>query len=980
MMFDVFISYARADNHDGGISKAVSIVKKLYKKQTGADLNCFIDIDIIAGMDDWRHRILGSLRDSHLLISFLSPCYMSSEYCIWEVTEYLKYESARAVAGEGIAPIYYSTILEVDNDSQTTKRPPWLSALLRRNYFDLREWHKKECLDPDLFESIEPTYRIAQALNHRINRLRIAQSSPSNVPQHNSAFVNREMKMQRLHELAGLGLPGKITVIQGLPGIGKTSLAIQYSYTYAHYYAGGRWLIRCTGKHALAQAIIQLTGIFMSSADQYPEDDTEYRSMMILRNLEHASLRSQNGGDVHKENISVKSNRVLLILDNVEDPRLLSPDQTDCLTTRDWLHIIVTSQIDPFALGYNPLLHSLINIDELSHESCLALLEQSQQNGVFASVDERIAAEDLVVILGHFTLAVEIVAAYLSERQDLISCRGMLKRLQTEGFKGINSLSQQTKRKITHGEQSIGETLTPLLETLTKEQSAVLHIAAYLPSDAIPLPWLRKIMGEDYPLLLHDSEPGYEDPWLSLINSLIGLRLLQVVEVNTETNLPRILRMPRLLQSVLRSQINDSLSLSIASRLAVYFFGRVTSFLVHKNLGPLRWEINCLVEISDLWVKDSAWWNNAYLVSSHVPAGSTTFHSKLLNVGNFLMEVAGAPKPAEDFYCLADDYANENAVEDSDLHAECQYRLANLLYQRGALPESKVHVQRALTFYNTHEASNSPSSLECKHLLGKIYYSNDQYQKAFQVHQEVALEASRLGLTDLEIDCYQSMASSCEVILQLEDAFKYCEKALAKSISVNGVSHKRTGELLNLIGQMYRDESRLEEAISLFQKSCVILEERLGPRHWETINANNNLATALIETGRLEDAECILRHISAETIKLQGRLSADYVVIAGNYGLVLALRGNTNAGLELLGQCVKIAETIISNRQSKNDSLLADALYRYAQGLRSAKLLVSASNEFTRAANIWRSCFGELDNRARKALLEACDCSTSTDR
>jgi hypothetical protein len=54
------------------------------------------------------------LRGSQLFLLVLSPEYLKSPYCEWEVVEYLKYESARAVLGEGMAPIYFVTIHDLD--------------------------------------------------------------------------------------------------------------------------------------------------------------------------------------------------------------------------------------------------------------------------------------------------------------------------------------------------------------------------------------------------------------------------------------------------------------------------------------------------------------------------------------------------------------------------------------------------------------------------------------------------------------------------------------------------------------------------------------------------------------------------------------------------------------------------------------------------------------------------------------------------
>jgi len=114
MPFDLFISDSRRDNNDGRVSELVERIAGDYLGFSGEELPCFFDKHDIHGMDDWRHTILAGVKQSHLFLLVLSPAYLASEYCEWEIVEYLKYESARAVLGEGVAPVYFVTIPGLD--------------------------------------------------------------------------------------------------------------------------------------------------------------------------------------------------------------------------------------------------------------------------------------------------------------------------------------------------------------------------------------------------------------------------------------------------------------------------------------------------------------------------------------------------------------------------------------------------------------------------------------------------------------------------------------------------------------------------------------------------------------------------------------------------------------------------------------------------------------------------------------------------
>ena len=114
MPHDLFISYARRDNTDGRVSELVERIADDYRQLSRKELRYFFDVHDIPGMDDWLYTILEGLKESQLFLLVLSPAYLMSKHCEWEIVEYLKYESARAVSGEGIAPIYVVTIPGLD--------------------------------------------------------------------------------------------------------------------------------------------------------------------------------------------------------------------------------------------------------------------------------------------------------------------------------------------------------------------------------------------------------------------------------------------------------------------------------------------------------------------------------------------------------------------------------------------------------------------------------------------------------------------------------------------------------------------------------------------------------------------------------------------------------------------------------------------------------------------------------------------------
>ena len=291
MLYDLFISYARRDNTHGRVSELVERIADDYRQISGEELRYFFDVHDIPGMDDWLYTILEGLKESQLFLLVLSPEYLESKNCKREIVEYLKYESARAVSGEGVAPIYVVTIPGLDESKFPEPAPAWFAPVRRRQHFDLRAWFDA---GRQALESQDVRTRLddlKSSLHTRLFRLRRIAGAPGNLPAHNPRFVGRETEMRRLHEAAGLGQLGVISVVHGIGGLGKTALAIQYSFAYADFYPGGRWLVLASSRHDLAAAIRTLDiDLEVEFTDDEKLDDTR-AAKRILRALHKRAER-----------------------------------------------------------------------------------------------------------------------------------------------------------------------------------------------------------------------------------------------------------------------------------------------------------------------------------------------------------------------------------------------------------------------------------------------------------------------------------------------------------------------------------------------------------------------------------------------------------------------------------------------------------------------------------------------------------------
>ena len=252
-------------------------------------------------------------------------------------------------------------------------------------------------------------------------------------------------------------------------------------------------------------------------------------------------------------------------------------------------------------------------MDELPPDDALALIESYQPDGRFyhdGSEAERDAAREIVLLLGCFTLAVESAAVYLGQFANDVTCAAFLTRLKKEGLEGLDTAAGQSSEGVLHGEKRLGATLLPTLERLGAAEKLALEFAALLPPDQVPLPWLRVLVAENFPELARDAEPGYPDPWRTVVRRLFSLRLLQVTDAMDEDGQPSVVRIHQLLQELTRTVMKaDAPSQSAAPRMKQHLnrMSALFRWMMRGQLTGHNWE---KVPVGE-WMDARDWRNEA---------------------------------------------------------------------------------------------------------------------------------------------------------------------------------------------------------------------------------------------------------------------------------------------------------------------------------------------------------------------------------
>jgi tetratricopeptide (TPR) repeat protein len=846
MSYDLFISYSRRDDKKGQVSTLKEQIEADYRSFAKEELRCFFDLKDIASMDDWRHRILEGLRDSNLLLLVLSPAYLDSPYCEWEIVEFLKYEHSRSVGGQGVTPVYFVEIPGLDEPGFEERAATWLARVRRRNQVDLRPWYHEgvEALkQADVRQRLDDLER---SLHTRLSRLRRLREASGNLPAHNPRFVGREAEMQRLHEAAGLGRFGVLTAVQGMGGVGKTALAIQYAYAYADFYPGGRWLVGCAGETSLAAAVRRLDlGITLNDAEK--RDDT-LAARRVLAELERRTIE---GAKARSGENDPPQPKALLLLDNVDHPELLQPPQSDLLTGRQWLHVLATTRSGAEEFGNDPECLTVLSIDELPEDDALRLIESYQPGGCFPTPQERDAALEIVKLLGGFTLAVEVVGVHLGERAGRVTCAAFLERMKKEGLGKFDDIIRGTKGGIRHGEKLIGATLKPTLDLLSEQERLVLSYAALLPPDSIPLPWLRTLAAKDFPDLGHDAEPGYDDPWLSLVNHFLGLRLLQTVDLAEDGRTPRLLRMHRLVGELVCSTTPNADTLS--NRLSNHLKARCNELEETWHLH--QWEIAPLISYTNgLWV-------------GHAAIFPKFVRSLCQWLPNF--DYGRYSKPT-----LKAALAQLEETPSSD-PSDLSTTLSNLgwaLQMTGLYAEAEKHLRRALEIdEGSSQVDEAAILIRCNQLegclmgQGRLAEAEPFCRRAFELAEKTLGPDHRLTL-----NCMGRLASLLAKKGEIADAESLARRVLEVNERICGPEHFRTLNNLSTLGHVLflKNDYAGAEALCLRDLEC--RERIFGPEHPDTLRSKHNLAELLRVKGDYVNAEPLFHQALAGYDKVLG--------------------------------------------------------------------------------------------------------------
>jgi tetratricopeptide (TPR) repeat protein len=675
----------------------------------------------------------------------------------------------------------------------------------------------------------------------------------------NPYFTGREEILDVLHTHLATNRIVALTqsyALQGLGGIGKTQLALEYTYRHALEYSAVFWIEAETEETAIS-SLLHMADILQLS--ERKEADQQRVVAAVQR-----WLSSHSGW--------------LLIWDNVENLDVLS--RLLPATIRQGAILLTTraQALGTLALGMDltPLEHAEGTLFVLRRAKVLEpeAVEADVQRFAARWPGEYAAAGELVRTTGGLPLALDQAGAYIEET----GC----------GFAGYVQRYRQKRHVLldrrglaSDHPDSIVATIRLACQRVGEQQPAALELVrccAFLYPEAIPEELL--LAGADYlgPVLGAAVRAATEFDL-----AVATLRRYSLVQRHPETHM---LSLHRLVQVILQEDMTgpereqwqqrlvhllSAVFPVIPAETKVELWGQCERLLPHAMSCAVtipehlhdRELAEMLLKVTRYLFKRSQYQQASFLCEHALHLFEQTLGPDHLQVALVLHSLAAIYRWQGKYEQAVLQHQRSLRIREQVLgpkHPCVAASLNNLAFvyrERGEYEQAEPLFQRALRI---REETLGPMHLDVAFSLhnlailnrerGKGELAEPLYQRSIHIleqalgpeHPDVARPLNNLAVLYKEQGKY-------------EQAKPLAERAVSLFEQAFGREHLNVAFALDTLADVYREEGRYQEAQALYQRSIYILEQALDPEHLQVAYPLVGLANLFREQGNYVEAE-----------------------------------------------------------------------------------------------------------------------------
>jgi tetratricopeptide (TPR) repeat protein len=625
--------------------------------------------------------------------------------------------------------------------------------------------------------------------------------------QRNPFFSGREDVLQQIHQrltTQEVGADAQSLVISGISGMGKTQVALEYSYRYRQDYTYIFW-IKAASEHTLLADLIAVANSIGLQLETQNLQETAQAIRTWLAEQENWLVIFDNVNEMealrHYAPQEQANGRILYI--------------TDVPLTSNDAQIIEL-----------PLMEAEQGMYLLLRRSNVLSLEDKLDQ---APLHVQMGARDIVNVLERFPFAIAQAAAYI----EATGC-DFAKYLKIYE-KQCRTLAERGKYIPTQHAEPAMATCMLFFQSLGQDYpvaTELLCLCAFLATDTIP----EDLITRGAPMLSSTLSPVvFDTPALEqAIEILCRFSLVQRYGDD------KLLSMHPLLQAIIKHEMSRKTQREWAERtlatIDAAFPDEKTAWQAYQ---PYIHQVQACALLID-----------AYHINSFVA-------SKLLNNAALALKEHKQYEQAGPLFERALIIEQQIAGPEHPTTAITLNNLAALYHAQSNHERAEICYLKALAIWELEPGLEYPSLSVGYDNLALLYQEQGKYDRVEAVRQHaLAITEQVWGMVAPETaNCFNNLANLYHTQGKYEEAETFYRRSLAILLKVVGTDHAATATSLNNLANLYRNWEKDQQAGPLLHRALMIREKVLGPEHLETASSLSDLAILYQDWGRYQQAE-----------------------------------------------------------------------------------------------------------------------------
>ncbi|KAF2177822.1 TPR-like protein [Zopfia rhizophila CBS 207.26] len=651
--------------------------------------------------------------------------------------------------------------------------------------------------------------------------------------------------------------PGARAALVGLGGVGKSQIAIRYSY-------GIRDALPQTfvfWVHASTQA--RFEEAYRDIADRLELPGRENPKADVLRLVSNWLCDETNG-------------QWMMVLDNVDDVETFFPKSSESSSPSLAAYvpqspngsILITSRNKDAASRLAGGLKNTKEVHTMDNSQGLQLLQNKLQD---AAKEE--GAADLLYALDYIPLAITQAAVYINRRSRM-TASGYLNefRKNEKKKKGLLNWDCGDLRRDLSVSNSVVTTWQISFERIRQERPSaadLLSLMSFFNPQGIPESVLQRY-SENAAETCNRNEPS--DEFNEDFDTLLAFSLIAVTADND------ICEMHGLVQFCTQVWLSSSgdgwrWRQKFVKLVAQEFpTGQFENWGKCQRLLPHIESLYDAEPTSDDYLKDWA---------------------QILTNAAWYMWMMGKYKAAQGVATKALAAREQVLGKDNQMTLTSVVVLAGVLQDQGKYSEAEKLHRRALEGYEKELGVQHPSTLTSVGNLAGVLESQGKYSEAEKLNR-LALEGREKELGVQHPDTLTSV-SNLALVLQYQGKYSEAEKLNRRALEGRkkelGVQHPNTLMSVSNLALVLVYQGKYSEAEKLNRRALEGREKELGVQHPDTLTSVNNLAAVLGYQGKYSEAEKLNRRALERREKELGVQHPSTLTSVNDLALVLQYQG-----------------------------------------------------------------------------------------